>query len=144
MDEKIKEVDEKIADVRVSPRKRQSIDIASSTTTTPLRENVRKYTLHSYDDGGRLQGTEASPSAASPHVDRSMPRSMDLETAMEMVNKDSPLKHGSYEHEDEEERMKSGERSGGGGRSRPRKALPAGFRNGSLVRSHHIYKSTQC
>lgn len=144
MDEKIKEVEEKIAHVRVSPRKRQSIDITSSTTTTPLRENVRKYMPHSYDDGGRLQGTEASPSAASQHVGRSMTRSMDLETAMEMVNRDSPLKHGSYEHENEEERMKSGERSGGSGRSRPRKALPTDFRNGCFVRFHHIYKSTQC
>ncbi|KAE8542864.1 hypothetical protein D1P53_000927 [Cryptococcus gattii VGV] len=131
MDEKIKEIEEKIAHVRVSPRKRRSIDINSSTTTTPVRENIRKYTPHSHD-GGQLQGTEASPSAASPHVGRSMTRSMDLETAMEMVNRDSPLKHGSYEHEAEEERMKSGERSGGSGSSRPRKALPADFRNGSF------------
>lgn len=71
-----------------------------------------------------------------------MTRSMDLETAIEMANEDSPLKYGSYEHEDEEEeRMKSGGRSGGSGDSRPRKTLPTDFRNGSFVSITHTYKT---
>lgn len=141
LDEKIDEVEEKIAHIRVSPPKRQSIDIASNTTTTPLRENVRQYTPDSYGD--RLPGTRASPLVANTQAGRLMTRSMDLETAMEMVNGNSLLKNGSYEHEyEEEERMKNGERSGGSGGSRPRKALPTDFRNGSFVSTPRIYETS--
>lgn len=131
LDEKINEVEEKIAHVWVSPRKHQSIDVTSNTIITPLRENVGHRMPDSHGD--RLPGTRASSFVANPQAGGSMTRSMDLETAIEMANEDSPLKYGSYEHEDEEEeRMKSGGRSGGSGDSRPRKTLPTDFRNGSF------------
>lgn len=58
-----------------------------------------------------------------------------------MVNEDSFFKYGSYEYEDEEEeRMKSGGRSGGSGDSRLRKILLMDFRNGSFVSIIYIYK----
>ncbi|TYJ56512.1 hypothetical protein B9479_002759 [Cryptococcus floricola] len=134
LDEKIKEVEDKIIQVS-SHRKRRSVDGASAMGSPSKVQTPVKGELRRHDSYSKTSTQTASPVAGSK---LGMPVARSGDASRTYVNGESPwrLANGSGAHRDdfeEDERLQSGERSGGsGGRSRKRSGLPNDFKVGSF------------
>nr|ODN96789.1 hypothetical protein L204_03498 [Cryptococcus depauperatus CBS 7855] len=123
LDLKIKEMEEKIVEV-TNDRKRLSL--SNGDRKVPVQGDARCNNSYFH--------SKESPEVSSPQLRRRASKSLDLTRTFNSQQRQKP--RNEVNRQDDEERSRSDEKSGGSGNSMRRKGLPEDFRNGSFFSPH--------